>query len=132
MNPHVSNSLLQLSGLLGVVMPVLVSVIKQDRLSRRANAIIAVVLSVLVAAVTCISRGQLTGANLLGSFITLYVASAASYHSFFGPTGFDATLSKLTSFLKGGDKPAAVVTAGTSTGPGGTPSGEVVAAPPGT
>lgn len=132
MNPHVSNSLLQLSGLLGMVMPVLVSIVKQDRLSRRVNAVISVALSVLVAAVTCLARSQFSAGNLLGSFVALYIASAASYHSFFGPTGVDATLSKVTSLLKGGDKPAAVVTAGTSTGPGGTPSGEVVAAPPGT
>lgn len=127
----VNSTLLQLSALLGLVMPVLVSVVKQDGLPRRINSVISVVITVLAALVTCVTKGELTGSNLLGSFVALYIASAASYHSFFGPTGFDAILSDITSFLKNVDKPAALVTMGEAT-VGGAPAGDVVAAPPGT
>ena len=100
MNALVNLRLLQLSGLLGLVLPMVISLIKQDRLSRRVNSVISALVCVLAATVLCEAQGQLSLHNVVGSFAAVFIASAAAYHQFFGPTGVDSQLSSATDFLK--------------------------------
>jgi uncharacterized membrane protein YoaK (UPF0700 family) len=110
MNTLVSLRLLQISGMVGMLLPLVISLIKQDGLNRAVNSVISVAVCVASAVVTCLAASQLNPHNLLGSFIAIFIASAATYHQFFGPTNIDNLISSATSFLRGASNGTVVKT----------------------
>jgi hypothetical protein len=83
--------------ILGLLTPVLVSVVQQPQLPRWARATIAVVSGFLVGTITCLINGQIGAGDLLTTIALVLVASHTAYESFFKPTGIAPTVEAATS-----------------------------------
>lgn len=100
-------TLVQTSAAIGAALPVVSSVLTQDRLSARANSLIAAGVAVVAAVVTCLATGVLTldaaGLNRLGaSLLAVYALSTATYAGLWRPTGVAPAVRTATSYPSGG------------------------------
>ncbi len=93
----VNVDLVQTSALVGAVLPLATAVVKQDRLSRRANTIIAVLVALTVAGTVVAIRHEVGVQNLAVSFTALYTTAVAFYHGLWKPTGLAPTVQTRTS-----------------------------------
>ncbi len=125
-------SLIQTSAAVGAALPVVASILTQDRLSARANSLIAAGVAVVAAIVTCLATGVLTldaaGINRLGaSLLAVYALSTATYAGLWRPTGVAPAVRTATSYPSGGARTTiagvlrAAAGALTPTPPDGTP-----------
>lgn len=80
------------STLVGVVMPVLISIVNQPQWKPWVRQSVAVVSSVVAAAITCEMAGQLSAADLASSVITVLTATISTYHLFWKPTKIAPTV----------------------------------------
>lgn len=86
---HLPINLLEVSGALGTVVPLLAAIAKQDRLSKQVNTIIALIVSLVVAIVTCLVRNQWNPHDVIGSLIAIFTVGSATYHGFWNPVGLE-------------------------------------------
>ena len=89
--------LIELSALLGLAQPPFVAVLKQDRLPKWANTLIAVGFSTVVALVTCAIKGTFNPHDVLGSLAAVYTAATAAYYGFWKATGIEPKIQSVTS-----------------------------------
>ncbi len=82
-----SIDLFQISTLVGGGLPVIASVLKQDRLGSRANTVIAVAVAITAAVVVTAVRHELTPQNLAISFAAMYTTAVAFHLGLWKPTG---------------------------------------------
>jgi hypothetical protein len=90
-------ALVQASALIGVGLPLVAALLKQDRFSKRTNTLIAVAVAVVAAIVTTAAKGQLSLQNIAGSFTATYTVAMAFYHGLWNPTGLEPALKTRTS-----------------------------------
>lgn len=97
----VPSDLIRLSAVLGTAVPLVAALVKQDRLSKRANAVIAMLVSLVVAGVSAAAVGHFSFTSgwddLFGSFIAIYTVAVATYKGFWHPTGIEPALQTATS-----------------------------------
>ena len=89
--------------LVGVIMPLAVTFLKQSGLTRNWNTLITVVACGLAGAATVWVTGGFNNfkvMNLLGVIAAVYVASQAAYMAYWKGTGTEATLNIKTSIIK--------------------------------
>lgn len=98
---NIHDTLVAASGLVGFLLPLLISAIKQDGLARVWNAIISFVTCAVAALVTSAAHGSLDATNYLASLMTIFTLAAVSYHQLWGPSNLDNIISGATSFIKG-------------------------------
>jgi hypothetical protein len=101
----VNLELIQLSALIGTGLPVVAAAVKQDRLSQRANTVVAVLLTVAAAVAVTGYLHLFGGLNLLVAFTATYTTAVAFHHGLWQPTGIAPRLQHLTSV--GRRRPAA-------------------------
>lgn len=85
------------SALVGVVMPLVVSLVNQSSWPKGLGAVVSVATSLAAAGVTCWLHGDLNGNDYLGSVSVILSASFATYHLFWKPTGIAPKVESLTS-----------------------------------
>jgi len=95
-----SIALVQLSALVGTVLPLVAAILKQDRYNQRANSLIAIAVAVSAAVITTAARGELTVENLAGSFTAVYTVATAFYHGLWNPTGVAPTVQTKTPLVR--------------------------------
>jgi hypothetical protein len=109
-----------LTALIGPAVPLVAAVLKQNRFSRRANALIGMAVAA-AAAVVGLAAGHLLGPlNLVVGFVVVYTTALAFQQGLWGPTGLAARVQTLTS-VRQHFRPAG----------GGLPSGGPAAGGPG-
>jgi hypothetical protein len=89
--------LVELSALVGTGLPVVAAVLKQDRLGRRANTVIAAGLAMVVAFGVTAAGHELTAVSVLISFTATYTTAVAFYHGLWKPTGVAPAIQRYTS-----------------------------------
>jgi cytochrome c biogenesis factor len=90
-------ALVQASALIGVGLPLVAALLKQDHFSKRTNTLIAIAVAVVAAIVTTAAKGQLSLQNIVGSFTAVYTVAIAFYHGLWNPTGLEPALKTRTS-----------------------------------
>ena len=93
----VTVDLVEVSALIGAILPVVAAVLKQDRLSQRTNTLIAVAVALVAALVSVAARHQLSPGNVIASFTATYTTAVAFYHGLWKPTGVAAKVQTRTS-----------------------------------
>lgn len=88
------------SSVVGVVMPVLISLVNQPQWRPWVKSAVAIASSVIAAGVTCELSGQLSTSDLAGAAITVATAAIATYHLFWKPTGAAPKIEAATSRTK--------------------------------
>lgn len=83
--------------ILGLLTPLLVSLVQQPQLPQWARATVAAVSAVIVGVITCLVNGQIGAGDLLTTIAVVLVASHTAYESFFKPTGISPTVELATS-----------------------------------
>lgn len=81
----------------GVLLPPLVAMVNQPGWSAAAKGVVAVLASVVAAAVTVWLRGDLSGGTWLHSMLVVAVAAIASYQAWWKPTGIAPAIERATS-----------------------------------
>src|SRR4051794_268870 len=93
----VSLEMVQVSAVAGAALPIVAAIFKQDRLSRRANTIIAAALALGTALVVAWARHEFDPENILPAFTATYTTAVAFYHGLWKPTGVAPTVQRRTS-----------------------------------
>jgi hypothetical protein len=88
--------LLKVSSIVGLALPWVVAVLKQDTLSTRVNSIIAAWTCVLAAVLTCWAKHQLDASDMIGSVVSVYTVAVASYSGLWRHLGEPTLQSKTT------------------------------------
>jgi len=86
--------------IIGIAMPLLVTIVKQIGLRREWNLAIAIVTCIAAAVLQTWAQGALTTANLLVAVATVFAASQAIYQAFWNGTKSEEWLDKKTSVIK--------------------------------
>lgn len=89
------NSLLQISALVGVGLPIIVSLVKAQHWSAKVKSFIGLATSVGAAVLTSWVTGKLHGLDVAESFAVIYAATQTSYLAFWKPTGADGWLQQI-------------------------------------
>ncbi|MHB8779813.1 MAG: hypothetical protein ACYC55_00305 [Candidatus Geothermincolia bacterium] len=87
--------------LVGILMPALISVLKQCGLNRYWNFLISVAACGIAGTLTVWARGELNLANVLQALATVFVASQAVYAAFWRDSGLETRIDVATSIVKG-------------------------------
>ena len=90
-------SLIQISAGIAVLLPLLTSVIKQDRFSKAVNSYIALGVAVVAAAVETYAQSGLTLANFGTSLVTTYSVAQVTYAGLWSPSSLAPKIQKVTS-----------------------------------
>jgi hypothetical protein len=96
----VTLDLVETSALIGAVLPVAAAVVKQDHLSRRTNAVLAVAVAFAVALGIVVVRNELDVGTLAASFTAAFTTAVAFYHGLWKPTGIASTVQTRTSLRR--------------------------------
>lgn len=84
--------------ILGVLTPLIVSVVQQPQWSDRTRAVVSVVASVLIGVVTVLANGGIeSGQTLLSVCALVFVASNTAYKTLWKPTGVSPAIERATS-----------------------------------
>lgn len=83
--------------IVGVLLPLLTSVVQNPRLTRPVRVLIAVGSAVLAATVTVIAAGQFDPGNWLATVAAVLVAAQASFESIWKPSGVTDMIESATS-----------------------------------
>jgi len=89
--------------IVGVLMPLVVTFLKQSGLTRNWNIAITIAACAAAGALTVWATGGFVGfklANLLGSIAIVFVASQAAYQAYWKGTGTEAILNIKSSIIK--------------------------------
>jgi hypothetical protein len=93
----VNLELLETSALIGSVLPVAIAVLKQDRLSQRANTAVAVGTTLAVAIMVVWFRHDLAPDTVGVNFVVMYTTAVAFYHGLWRPAGIAPMIQRRTS-----------------------------------
>jgi hypothetical protein len=88
------------SALIGAVLPVFASILKQDRLSAKANTMIAVTLAATAAIIITTGKYELSPRHAAVSFAIIYTAAVAFDHGLWKPIGVARAVQTRTSFKR--------------------------------
>jgi len=94
------------SAFVGLVMPLVVSVINQEHWSSELKGVVALVISFVAAGVTTWVNGGLHGHSLASSFLIVFGATIATYRVFWKPTGISDKVESATTVKKTVPAPA--------------------------
>lgn len=86
--------------LIGALMPIIISLIKQANLNRWWNLVIALVSCGVAGFVTVWVRGELQAGNLLATIAIVFTAAQAAYASFWRDSTVETKLSSLFNISK--------------------------------
>lgn len=86
--------------LVGTLMPVIITILKQAGLNRWWNLAIAIVSCGMAGFFTVWARGELDGGNVLVATVLVFTAAQAVYASFWKDSGIETSLNNLTSIIK--------------------------------
>jgi len=89
-----------IAAIVGLLMPIIITIVKQAGFSRTANFAIAVASCVIAGGLTAWATGKLTPANIVGDIAIVLTASQAIYASFWKDSGVESKLNDLTSVKK--------------------------------
>lgn len=95
-----NTNLLQVSAAVGVALPILVAVVKEQKWSSRTKSIIGVVSSVIAAVATAAIEHKLSSGNVIGSLAAVYAAEQITFGAFWKPTGVDNYLADIVHFFE--------------------------------
>jgi hypothetical protein len=101
----VNLELLEISAMIGSVLPIAVAVLKQDRLSQRANTAIAVGTALAAAAIVVWSRHHLAPETIGINFVIMYTTAVAFDYGLWMPTRVTPTIQRRTSRRRNGTLP---------------------------
>lgn len=101
----VNLELLEISAMIGSVLPIAVAVLKQDRLSQRANTAIAVGTALAGAAIVVWSRHHLAPETIGINFVVMYTTAVAFDYGLWMPTRVTPTIQRRTSRRRNGTLP---------------------------
>jgi hypothetical protein len=102
-NPRIGavmSNLALVSAFVGIVMPLVVSVINQEHWSSQLKGVVALLVSFVAAAVTTWAEGGLHGHSLASSFLIVFGATIATYRVFWKPTGISDKVETATTVKK--------------------------------
>lgn len=85
------------SALIGVAMPLVVSLVNQSTWPKGIGAVVALGTSLIAAGVTCWVGGDLKGNDYINSAGLILISTVATYHLFWKPTGIAPKIEALTS-----------------------------------
>lgn len=102
----VSNTLIELSALVGIAMPLLVGLVKQEHWSRTVQTWIALAACVIAAIITTWAAGTLTAKNIALDVAVVWGAAQVTFEAFWKPTNVDAWLTSLFSGHPPAGRPA--------------------------
>ena len=85
---------------IGVLMPVIITIVKQAGLNRWLNLLITVGACAIAGFLTVLARGELTAANVGTAIVAVFVAAEAVYAAFWKDAGIESVLNNLTSLIK--------------------------------
>jgi len=89
------------SALVGLVLPILIELInKLIGSSKKATFVIALIMSVLVGAITTSLTGKFDTEQILGSIGIVFATSQAVYNLYWKGSRFEAKISKLASKIR--------------------------------
>lgn len=86
--------------LVGALMPVIITIVKQAGLNRWWNLVITILACAVAGTLTVWARGELAWSNLAVVSATIFVASQAIYAAFWRSTPSESTLNDATSLVK--------------------------------
>jgi hypothetical protein len=92
-----SLALTQLSAAIGTALPIVASVVKQDRFSPRANALMSAGLALATAAVVALFAHRFTPGGIGLGFTAMYTTAVAFHHGLWKPTGIAPAIQTRTS-----------------------------------
>jgi len=86
--------------IIGLMMPFLITVLKQSGINRWWNLAIAVITCAGAGTLTVWASGNLTAANILGTIGLVFVAAQTAYIAYWKGTSAEQALNQLTSIIK--------------------------------
>lgn len=89
------NTLLQLSALVGALLPIAVALVKAQHWSNRLKSFVGLVMCAGAAGLTAWATGKLHGLAVAESFAVIYAATQTTYIAFWKPTGADGWLAQI-------------------------------------
>lgn len=84
--------------LVGTLLPMLVAVVQQPRWPNWLRAVVTVLVSLVVGAVTTYLEGGLTLDDWVGASLTILVAALATWRNFWKPVGVTDAIERRTAF----------------------------------
>jgi SNF family Na+-dependent transporter len=91
--------LLELSALVGTLFPLVAAFFKQSGFSRRANAIVCIVLAAIAGVITCLANNTFSLHDIIGSALAIYTVAVPFYQGLWQHLG-EPTLTHVTSVVK--------------------------------
>ena len=99
--PNLHAQLVELAALVGLALPFLAAVLKQDKFSAKVNNLIAIGSAVLAGVLTALVQNQLSLSSITQSVVAVVVLSHTAYEALYKPQGWAETIQRLTSFHHG-------------------------------
>jgi len=90
-------SLVELSALIGALLPTVVAVVNQPRWPAWARAIATVLVCVAAGAASAAAAGELTGKTWLEAAGVVFAAALTTYHAWWKPSGITNAIEDATS-----------------------------------
>lgn len=84
------------AGLVGFVLPPIMSIIIQSGWSTRVQAIVAFVVSVLAGAGTAYFSGNFVDRDVISCALIVFTVGIATYYGFWKPTGISPSIERVT------------------------------------
>ena len=89
-----------ISLIVGIVMPLIITIIKQAGLERWVNFAITIIVCAIAGGLTAWACGRLDPANVLGSIAAVFAASQAVYAAYWKGSDIEAEVNEKTSIIK--------------------------------
>jgi membrane associated rhomboid family serine protease len=89
-----------ISLIVGIVMPLVITIIKQAGLERWVNFAITILVCAAAGTLTAWACGQLNPANILGSIAAVFAASQAVYAAYWKGSDVESEVNEKTSIIK--------------------------------
>ena len=89
-----------ISLIVGIVIPLVITIIKQAGLERWVNFVITILVCTAAGTATAWACGQLDPANILGSIAAVFAASQAVYAAYWKGSDVEAEVNEKTSIIK--------------------------------
>lgn len=94
----VPSDLAMWSGLVGFVLPPLMSVIIQSGWSTRVQSVVAFVVSLVAGAGTAWLSGNFVDRDVISCGLIIFTVGVATYYGFWKPTGISPSIERATTF----------------------------------
>lgn len=97
----VPSNLTMWAGIVGFLMPIVISIIKQSGWSDAAKSVLAFACCLAAAVGTAYFSGNFIGQDVVTCFLITFTIAIGSYYGFYKPTGISGAIEKATSFGRG-------------------------------